>query len=593
MKKIILALLLTISIPALSDTPVGPMNYQGRLLDNNGIPVGYPTPTNVNFVVRVYDAASGGTLKYQENHNAVAVEDGAYSFLVGTQTKSGGDSTWSVELWNCCSALYLEIAVGAETLTPRHRLAAAPFAFQANLALTTNNALKLGNKPAEWYGSTLEAICVSGKGKWLELANDGNGGCLGVGSSFSSIDPYGSDRVPYTALTTNGDFSNLDLTNADISGIQFDDATMTGTLFKNTRYSVDGMRGANLRDTVWDGAVATDMYMGWLSPATRLSGATFTNMDMYLWDLSDLPLNKMDGLSAAALDGCPIGLPAGFACKGKDVGGGDWQYFIVGPSVNLSSTSLMAGKLNTQYTDQWSFQDSNLTGINFSGNTLESVTFPPYNTTNMSNSNFKGATIRNTKLPGIFSGASFDGATLVSSEFYLPTFAPTAPSFDNAELKFVLFNGPADNTALVFTKSILANIELRGAGVQGYGQNISFSADTSRIDTLAISSTLSALTITNSTVAGGINAHPSSQLGAITIGGPEGTTFLGGNLSGRFHGANFTGSVFYGTTFRGAMLNGATGLLPSGLLNVDWFGATCPDGFVVTTAGGTCIGHGI
>src|SRR5690606_37285041 len=215
---------------------------------------GVPVTGSYNFVARVYDAASGGTLKYQENHNSIAVDDGVYAFLVGTQIKTGGDSTWSVELWHCCSVLFLEIVVNGETPSPRHPLDAAPFAFQSTLALTTNNALTLGGKSSAWFDSTLEAICVSSKGKWLELANGGAGDCLGIGTSFP-----GPTLVNWNTLTASSDFKNLDLTRANISGINFSGANLTGTLFKETTYSVQGMSGANLTSTQWDAAIATDV----------------------------------------------------------------------------------------------------------------------------------------------------------------------------------------------------------------------------------------------------------------------------------------------------------------------------------------------
>ena len=572
MRKVIVASVFILLSSQVFAWTIGPMNYQGRLLDDSGIPV----TGSYNFKVRIYDAASGGTLKFSEQQNSIAVNDGVYSFLVSTGTNSTG--AWDIALWNT-PQLFLEIEVNGETLSPRHLMAATPYAYQANLALTTNNALALGGTSAAQYNSTLQAICVSSKGKWLELANNGAGACLGAGTKYP-----GPSMVAVSVLTASLDFTNLDLTNADVSGIDFGNANLSGSLLKNTVVQTAGIDSVNFTDAILDHVLP----VGSGAVNANFTRALVGNMDPGYWNLSGANLT---GVSAAMLTNCLLGLPAGYACKGKNIGGGNYRYFIVGPGVNFSATSLMAGKMNTQYTDQWSFQDSDLRGIDYSGNKLESVVFPPYNTMDMSNSNFKGASIRNTKLPGILSGSSFDGVTLVSSEFYAPTFAPVVPTFDNAELKFVLFNGPADNTVLTFTNAILTNIEIRGSGVPGYGQNISLSASASRIDTLAISSTLSALTITNSTVVGGINAHSSSPLGTIAIGG--GTTFLGGNISGRFFNANFTGSVFYGTTFRGAMLTGATGLYPSNLLNVDWFGAICPDGYSVTTPGGTCIGHGI
>src|SRR6478609_3727878 len=99
---------------------IGPMNYQGRLLDNAGIPL----TGSYNFKVRIYDALSGGTLKFSEQQNNIAVDDGVYSFLVSTGTSPTG--TWDINLWNTPS-LYLEIEVNSQTLSPRHLLASTRF----------------------------------------------------------------------------------------------------------------------------------------------------------------------------------------------------------------------------------------------------------------------------------------------------------------------------------------------------------------------------------------------------------------------------------------------------------------------------------
>src|SRR6478609_9430988 len=136
MKKISSFIVLFILSASAFAWTIGPMNYQGRLLDNAGIPV----TGSYNFIVRIYDAASGGALKFSEQQNSIAVNDGVYSFLVSTGTNSTG--AWDIALWNT-PQLFLEIEVNGQTLSPRHLMAATPYAYQANLALRTNNALAL------------------------------------------------------------------------------------------------------------------------------------------------------------------------------------------------------------------------------------------------------------------------------------------------------------------------------------------------------------------------------------------------------------------------------------------------------------------
>jgi uncharacterized protein YjbI with pentapeptide repeats len=449
LSHLILSLAFLFTSAVLADTPVGPMNYQGRLLDNNGIPL----TGSYNFSVSVFDAISGGTLKYRELHNAVAVDDGVYSFLVGTKTKDAGDSTWSIELWNCCGSLYLEIAVNGETLSPRHQLTAAPYAFQANLALTTNNALALGGKPSSWFDSTLEAICASGKGKWLELANGGAGACLGAGSSYP-----GPTLTSWNALTTDNDFSNLDLSRADISGISFNGANLTGSLFKETTYQVISFQGANLTSTVWDGAIATGS-MNILPNYTILVGITFKNMDMSNWNLSALSYIRYDKMSAAYLSACPAGLPTNpFAWECRDMGNGSGLYVLIGPYGNYSSTSAAAidtlgGKVldlgRSVFDNAPNMYNSIFTGVrltqDFKNTTLQNVNM---DYTTVIDANFDGTW---------FSGVSFKKAVIERTNFSSTITYFSDVNMSDARLNYVDFQ--IDANIMNFSRASLHQVD--------------------------------------------------------------------------------------------------------------------------------------
>ena len=56
------------------------INYQGRLTDGSGNPV----TGNRTMVVRIYDAATGGNMTYEESLGTVAVRNGTYSFRFGS-----------------------------------------------------------------------------------------------------------------------------------------------------------------------------------------------------------------------------------------------------------------------------------------------------------------------------------------------------------------------------------------------------------------------------------------------------------------------------------------------------------------------------
>ena len=575
MNRFVIALLAFWALAATTwaDTPVGPMNYQGRLLDNAGIPL----TGSYNFVVRVYDAASGGVLKYQESHSNVAVDDGVYSFLVGTQAKTGGDSTWSVELWNCCSALYLEIAVGAETLSPRHRLAAAPFAFQANLALTTNNALNaqaLGGKSA---GSVLGDICLSGKGKWLELAQK----CLGVGASFP-----GPSMVNLSTLTASTDLSNLDLTNADVSGINFGAANFTGTIFKGTTLNGAGIGSANMTDTVWDGVIAT----GTKIFSNNFTGAKVGNIDMTGWSLSGATLT---GSSMANLIACPAALPAApapYRCRAEVQNN---RYAIVGPNMNFSSTSLLANRLGQDpYSSNEMFLNTtsgtyqvpvSLAGASFQHNELEGISIAGVD---LSNTDFAGAKLHNVNFEyNNFSGATFNQSEITASRFF-GTQAAGGAIFSSAHLNGVVFYPGAEGTVSAFQfggQFLLDSVVFGGSTADG---DISLDFNTGTWKNVSFEGPITYLYAIGVEVFGGLFMGPN-----VTPSGFENLNVHGGNVGGNFANTDLNNSWFTNVSFNGANFTGTTGMDTNTYTNVNWYGAICPDGHPVTTWGDSCAQH--
>jgi len=560
-KTFIVVSLLLLSTSAFA-WAIGPMNYQGRLLNNSGIPL----TGSYNFTVRIYDAASGGALKYSEQQNSIAVDDGVYSFLVSTGTSPIG--TWDINLWNT-PTLYMEIAVNGQTLTPSQLLAAAPFAFQANIALTTNNALALGGKTATEYNNTLADICESSKGKWLELV----GKCLGIGASFP-----GPTMAALSTLTASTDLSGLDLSKADISGINFGNANFTGTLFKGTTLNPAGIQSANMTGVTMDGIISSGAAGTFTANFTN---AFISNADLWSWHLAGANLT---GISTSNLSNCYPVLPANYKCTGKA---------IFGPGINLSENSLMKNALNVQSIGLNAFYDISMANMDFTGNQISSVDFPGDTATDMSNAKFQRTTIYNMIFSGNLTGTLFDQAVIKKTRFRYVNFLPTAPSFNGTELSFIWFETIASGSALNFNNALLSNILFRGAKPQGYGQNITLNINDSRVTNLVVEDNLASLTITDSFVVGGLSIPVSTAIPSIVIGGGNSTFFEGGVVSGNFTGANLTFTAYNNVSFRGANFTSSTGLLSSNMVNVDWYGAKCPDGFQVTTLGGTCIGHGI
>jgi len=131
MKKVAL----TIAILALAVPTVfaGPriLNYQGSVLLPNGTPV--PDGT-YDMRFRLYDAQSGGTMRWEETDSAVVVTNGLFSTILG-------DGSPFTSQFGNFFGLWLEVAIDIdhsgsfdtdEVYSPRQRLAGAAWAVEAD-----------------------------------------------------------------------------------------------------------------------------------------------------------------------------------------------------------------------------------------------------------------------------------------------------------------------------------------------------------------------------------------------------------------------------------------------------------------------------
>lgn len=100
------------------------INYQGHLTDENGDPrIGSFT---VQFAI--YNDEAAGSLLWSENHPGLFVTNGLLNVLLGSVTPFPSD------LFSGTDLRYLQISVGAETLTPRQRITSVAYAIHAHEA---------------------------------------------------------------------------------------------------------------------------------------------------------------------------------------------------------------------------------------------------------------------------------------------------------------------------------------------------------------------------------------------------------------------------------------------------------------------------
>lgn len=119
--------------------PPNIITYQGRVLNTNGVPV---SNTSLSMKFFLYTAVTGGTCLWSNssadcNSNVPASTTArSVSLTTGLFTQNLGDTGDSFAaigstIFGDNAAVYLEVDIAGETLTPRRRLTAAPYALNA------------------------------------------------------------------------------------------------------------------------------------------------------------------------------------------------------------------------------------------------------------------------------------------------------------------------------------------------------------------------------------------------------------------------------------------------------------------------------
>jgi len=130
--------------------------YQGRLTDSQGT----PREGSYSVTFRIYNAESGGVLRWQETHSNVTVTSGIFDVLLG--------SVSPINLpFN--EQYYLAIQVGSDAeMTPRQQIASVGYAYKAEKAEEATEAINADTVDGIHASSTPEAnklIALNGSGK--------------------------------------------------------------------------------------------------------------------------------------------------------------------------------------------------------------------------------------------------------------------------------------------------------------------------------------------------------------------------------------------------------------------------------------------
>lgn len=337
----VLLLASTDGVRAATSNPPGKLTYQGFLTDGDGFPFGDTTPENKTVVFRIYDAETGGNIKWS-SQQVVTVDKGHFSVLLGEGSSSDdGEQFFSADLSGVFSGSdasdrFLELVVDGTTIAPRLQFLAAPYAFLAKSAtqvvdatgapVLTSSTLNLsGNISADG----ISANTVSGAGSALTSLNASQltsgtlpnsrlsgtyGSALTLNNSGNSISGNGSGLMALNASQlTTGTLADARIPNLNASKIT------SGTL-------ADGRLSSNIAKLDRSATFATFLRFqndsGFRYGFTKTSGTPGTNNDGYF---------RFDS-------------PAGYRWYGEELGGNNLMMTLYhGGGLTLHQGTLSEG----------------------------------------------------------------------------------------------------------------------------------------------------------------------------------------------------------------------------------------------------------
>lgn len=209
-------------------TPPNIVAYEGRLLNSNGVPL---ADASASMIFELYTALSGGSCVWSNSSatcasataRTVTLTSGLFSENLGDTAAATPYPAISNSVFGDNAALYLQVTVGGETLTPRKQIVSAPYAINASLldgldstqaggttalvlALDTSGNLQLTGSP-QGTGVTQGALVVN-PALGVVAANEILFGvAVGAASRFS-VDGEGDVAIQGDAAITGGDITS-------------------------------------------------------------------------------------------------------------------------------------------------------------------------------------------------------------------------------------------------------------------------------------------------------------------------------------------------------------------------------------------------
>ncbi len=217
------------------------ITYQGRILNSNGVPV---SDASLAIVFALYDASTDGTCVWSNSSASCATTTTiAVSLTSGLFTENLGDTDDSYaaigdSIFSDNATLYLEVIVAGETLTPRKRITAAPYALNADTldGIDSSSFLQASGGDLELTGSLSvgdgapNRITPDDEEVYIEGALEVDGAAYFDNRIAANLS---SATDSFINLTSTGDFIFYDNGTAAMTIDDSGDVTLAGGLAVN------------------------------------------------------------------------------------------------------------------------------------------------------------------------------------------------------------------------------------------------------------------------------------------------------------------------------------------------------------------------
>lgn len=202
---------LTAAYPSTPISPNRQLSFQGRLENSSGTPITSAT----DMVFKLFTASSGGTELYSTGTCSIDPDtDGVFSTQIGSTC--GSAITSSVFTEN--ADVWLEVTIGAETLSPRQQIATVAYALNAETLQgfplsSTVSAVRNTVVPMNQWGEVIlgeQSPRLTGVSGTLAISAPALSITTATGTNGNiSLAPDGTGQVNVTGNTTTTNFFNV------------------------------------------------------------------------------------------------------------------------------------------------------------------------------------------------------------------------------------------------------------------------------------------------------------------------------------------------------------------------------------------------